>query len=98
MGFNVEQVENVYFGREGCACGCRGNYYLAKPSPEHEFAKVNPGMVRKALKKVEAALKDPSSVRKIWDHSKEGYFGSFFVSIDCGVRSTVTVHFTEAQS
>lgn len=33
-----EDVLRVYSGRRGCACGCRGTYYVGKADAAHEDA------------------------------------------------------------
>lgn len=44
---DISKVSEVYSGRPGCACGCRGKYYLS--SRYHKGDKVNDRMVSKVV-------------------------------------------------
>ena len=50
----VEDVETTYSGKQGCACGCDGDYYSFEE---------NPVIATKRLQKINARLKNnPSQV------------------------------------
>lgn len=49
-------VSRAYSGRQGCMCGCKGKYYVSKAEAADEDAPsiVNPGMVTKVLRTIQA--------------------------------------------
>jgi hypothetical protein len=82
----VEQVARVYFGKAAtCCCGCAGRYHDAS----------NKAMVTKAVKRIEAALADPSSVDLLINHGDDPMVP--FVSVDKDGRMT-TVYYAEDKS
>jgi hypothetical protein len=81
----VKQVARVYFGKAAtCCCGCAGRYHDAS----------NQAMVTKAVKRIEAALADPSSVDMVIDARGDSVP---FVSVDNAGRMT-TVYYAEDKS
>lgn len=68
--FRGKTVRQVYFGKVGCACGCRGNY--------HE----TPAMISRAVKKIETAeaieTTETSEGLIAW-----AYFGERTVAVYC---------------
>lgn len=45
------QITKAYTGKIGCMCGCKGKYYVPTP---HDYATVNPAMVTKILRTIQA--------------------------------------------
>lgn len=45
-------VVKAYLGKVGCMCGCKGKYYGTRPS--HEIDRVDPKMVTKILRTIQA--------------------------------------------
>lgn len=47
----LANVEKVYSGRDGCRCGCGGNYSYSTTAKREEWqGKVNPAMIRKVVR------------------------------------------------
>jgi len=44
LPFKLEDIEQAYIGKQGCACGCGGNYY------EQDNPKMLKSLITKALK------------------------------------------------
>ena len=60
MDIRADQVKQVYSGRPGCACGCRGNY------------SENRGAITVSLKKYAAALAEGRKVETIEASAGDG--------------------------
>lgn len=47
------QIVRAYSGKIGCMCGCKGKYYTSVAGGTHST--VNPGMVTRILRTIQAA-------------------------------------------
>jgi hypothetical protein len=47
-------ITRAYSGRQGCMCGCKGKYYVSKAVEDDAPSIVNPGMVTKVLRTIQA--------------------------------------------
>ena len=47
------QIVRVYSGKLGCMCGCKGKYYTSVA--DGTYSAVNPGMVTRVLRAIQAA-------------------------------------------
>ena len=60
----VEDVETTYSGKQGCACGCGGDYYSFEENLDWKLV-----IATKRLQKINARLKNnPSQVEVDWSY------------------------------
>ena len=81
FNLNSRYVTKAYNGKEGCACGCRGNY--SKPSTP---------ATKRRVKKVEAFVgpmrPDAANFGDAASYSSEPFCGEYYVYVREGERVT----------
>jgi hypothetical protein len=92
--FDLTKVTNVYSGRKGCACGCRGKYSYAsayrdeRPDYYEGDTGVSDRVVKTLVNKVEWFLRDGYDVESVMVH--DDYF-----AVNMYHDRTYTLYFAE---
>ena len=96
----LSTVKKVYTGRQGCACGCRGNYSIAssfgveranKAVGWNAYERCSDRAVKMAVNKLNALID--------WDNPEdvETHVNEDFAWYDHGEDRTVTVYFFKSE-
>jgi hypothetical protein len=102
----LSDIKQVYTGRQGCACGCRGTYHIAssfgvlqanEQSGWEAHEKCNDRAVKMAVNKINKLIdwNDPEDVKEHVRPNDDKGRGHSFAYYDFGNDRTVTVYFFE---
>ena len=84
LNATLDKISQVYSGREGCRCGCGGEY-TATSFMKNPRSTVNDVLVGKRLKRAKGLIKKGISFET----------GTTYINIITGVRRVLTFYFDE---
>lgn len=84
LNASISQISSVYSGREGCRCGCLGDYVTSSYSTEQR-SEINDELIIKRLKRAKNLVNKGATFE----------IGDTYLNLITGKKSVLTFYFDE---